>query len=45
MGDEPATPPRVEQLDVITKMSPWCTVVKNKLGVSLKDVFIALYKE
>lgn len=43
--DEPATLPRVEQLIIITEISPWCTVVKNERGVTLGDICTAVYKE
>lgn len=43
--DEAATLPRVSELVVITRHSPWCTIVKNKHGVTLADVCGALFKE
>ncbi|KAI0078976.1 hypothetical protein K474DRAFT_1738810 [Panus rudis PR-1116 ss-1] len=43
--DEPATLPRVSELMLITKASPWMTVVKNPDGVVLADIFEALYKD
>ncbi|KAI0628792.1 hypothetical protein C8Q77DRAFT_1161822 [Trametes polyzona] len=43
--DEPATLPRVEELIVITEVSPWCTIVKNPQGVTLGDVCTTLFKE
>ncbi|EIW60956.1 uncharacterized protein TRAVEDRAFT_58002 [Trametes versicolor FP-101664 SS1] len=43
--DEPATLPRVEELIIITEVSPWCTIIKNPQGVTLGDVCTTLYKE
>ncbi|CCM04525.1 uncharacterized protein FIBRA_06706 [Fibroporia radiculosa] len=43
--DEPATLPRVDQLIIITDMSPWCTVVKNPAGVTLNDICSTLWRE
>jgi len=40
-GDEPATIPRVEELYIISKLSPWVTTIKAsnpKRGVSLQDI-------
>ncbi|KAI8974263.1 hypothetical protein BD414DRAFT_498622 [Trametes punicea] len=43
--EEPATLPRVEELIIITEVSPWCTIVRNPQGVTLGDVVTTLYKE
>ncbi|GBE82811.1 hypothetical protein SCP_0411970 [Sparassis crispa] len=43
--DEPATLPRVDQLIIITEVSPWCTIVRNPQGVTLGDICTALHKE
>ncbi|KAH9857492.1 hypothetical protein C2E23DRAFT_865325 [Lenzites betulinus] len=43
--DEPATLPRVEELIVITEVSPWCTTIRNPQGVTLGDVCTTLFKE
>jgi len=43
--DEAATLPRVSELIIITRHSPWCTIVKNKHGVTLADVCGALFKD
>lgn len=43
--EEPATMPRIEELIIITEFSPWCTIVKNPLGVTLGDVCTTLFKE
>lgn len=43
--DEPATLPRVQQLIIITEISPWCTIVKNERGVTMNDVCTAVWKE
>lgn len=36
---EPATHPRVQQLYLITNRSPWYTLIENKDGVTVGDVF------
>ncbi|KAJ3518266.1 hypothetical protein NMY22_g13767 [Coprinellus aureogranulatus] len=43
--DQPATMPRVQQLIIITRSSPWCTTVFNDNGVSLGDVCIKLWQD
>ena len=43
--DEPATLPRVEQLIVISEITPWCTIVKNENGVTLGDICQQIWKE
>ncbi|KAJ7885363.1 hypothetical protein B0H13DRAFT_2650660 [Mycena leptocephala] len=43
--DEPATLPRVQQLIIITEISPWCTIVKNERGVTMNDVCTAVWKD
>jgi hypothetical protein len=43
--DEPATLPRVDQLIIISRYSPWCTIVRNDAGVTVGDVCSAIYKE
>ncbi|PPQ82384.1 hypothetical protein CVT25_008345 [Psilocybe cyanescens] len=43
--DEPATLPRVSQLIIISKHSPWCTIVKKDSGVTIGDLCSALFKE
>ena len=43
--EEPATMPRVEELIIITELSPWCTIIKNPQGVTLGDVCQTLFKE
>lgn len=37
--------PRVEELIIITEFSPWCTIIKNPLGVTLGDICTTLFKE
>ena len=37
--------PRVEELIIITELSPWCTIIKNPQGVTLGDVCQTLFKE
>jgi len=43
--DQPATLPRIQELILITDLSPWCTIVKNERGVTMSDVCTALWKE
>ncbi|PPQ71793.1 hypothetical protein CVT24_006144 [Panaeolus cyanescens] len=43
--DEPATLPRVNQLIIISRQSPWCTIVKKDTGVTIGDVCSTIYKE
>lgn len=43
--EEPATLPRVEQLIIITQLSPWCTIIKNPNGVTMNDVCTKLWEE
>lgn len=45
MKDEPATLPRVQELIVITDLSPWCTIVRNANGVTMHDVCSVIWKE
>lgn len=43
---QPATLPRVEELILISKWSPWCTVVKNVAdGVTMEDVLNAIHND
>lgn len=42
--DEPATFPRVAEMYIITKYSPWVTHVENPGGITLKDVCVALWQ-
>ncbi|TFK25751.1 hypothetical protein FA15DRAFT_668089 [Coprinopsis marcescibilis] len=43
--DHPATLPRVCQVIIITKNSPWCTIVTNDSGVTVQDICIKLWQE
>lgn len=43
--DEPATLPRVKQLIIISRYSPWCTIVKNDEGVTIGNVCSTIYKQ
>jgi hypothetical protein len=43
--DEPATLPRVQQMYIISDLSPWCTTVKNDKGVTLGDICQQIWKE
>ncbi|KAF9268290.1 hypothetical protein L218DRAFT_977577 [Marasmius fiardii PR-910] len=43
--DEFATVPRVTRLILITRLSPWCTIVDNDSGVTLKDICEAIWKD
>ncbi|KAI0034996.1 hypothetical protein K488DRAFT_44311 [Vararia minispora EC-137] len=44
-GAEPATLPRMKELYIISPESPWCTTVRNDGGVTLQDVFSAVWKD
>ncbi|KAF8500561.1 hypothetical protein BU17DRAFT_78442 [Hysterangium stoloniferum] len=43
--DEPATLPRVEEILLITKHSPWCLKVINPNGVTVENVLGAMFME
>lgn len=43
--DEPATIPRMAEIVIITKASPWCTVVRNEKGVTLGDICQTLWQQ
>ncbi|KAK0210161.1 hypothetical protein DFS33DRAFT_262250 [Desarmillaria ectypa] len=43
--DEPATLPRVQQLYIITDITPWCTTVKNDRGVTMNDICQAMWRD
>jgi len=43
--DQPATMPRMTEIIIITRHSPWCTIVKNERGVTLADVCTVLWRE
>ena len=43
--DEPATLPRVARLVVISRLSPWCTIITRETGVTIADVCSTIYKE
>lgn len=43
--DEPATLPRISQLIVISRLSPWCTIITRESGVTVADVCSSIYKE
>lgn len=43
--DEPATLPRVDEIIIITELSPWCTIVKNPQGVTMNDICSTIWKE
>ncbi|KAI5122374.1 hypothetical protein M0805_004131 [Coniferiporia weirii] len=43
--DETATLPRLTEIVIISRASPWCTIVRNSKGVSLADVCGQLWKE
>ncbi|KAG9001594.1 hypothetical protein FRB94_003681 [Tulasnella sp. JGI-2019a] len=44
-GNEPATIPRVQELHIICRLTPWHTHVRNQTGVTLGDVCAALGKQ
>ncbi|KJA21099.1 hypothetical protein HYPSUDRAFT_42482 [Hypholoma sublateritium FD-334 SS-4] len=43
--DEPATLPRVTQIILISRFSPWCTIIKKDTGVTIGDICSAIYKD
>ncbi|PAV20672.1 hypothetical protein PNOK_0329900 [Pyrrhoderma noxium] len=43
--DEVATLPRVTELYVITRASPWCSIVKNPNGVTLQDIIGTIWRD
>ncbi|KAF9484966.1 hypothetical protein BDN70DRAFT_871966 [Pholiota conissans] len=43
--DQPATLPRVSQLIIISKYSPWCTIVKKDTGVTIGDICSIIYRD
>jgi len=43
--DEPATLPRVSRLVVISRVSPWCTIITRETGVTIADVCSSIYKD
>jgi hypothetical protein len=43
--DEPATLPRVSRLVVISRLSPWCTIITRETGVTIADVCSTIFKE
>ena len=43
--EEVATLPRVTELIIISRLSPWCTIVRNPRGVCMADVCTQLWKE
>jgi len=44
-GNEPATIPRVQELHIICRLTPWHTHVRNPTGVTIADVCAALGKQ
>lgn len=45
MKDEAATLPRITEIVIIARRSPWCTIVRKEIGVTLEDVCAALWRE
>ena len=43
--DEPATLPRVSRLVLISRLSPWCTIINRETGVTIADVCSTIFKE
>ncbi|OCB84512.1 hypothetical protein A7U60_g8498 [Sanghuangporus baumii] len=43
--NETATLPRVTELIIIARESPWCTVVKNQHGVTLGDICVQIWRD
>ncbi|KAG8924309.1 hypothetical protein FRC03_008881 [Tulasnella sp. 419] len=44
-GNEPATIPRVQELHIICRSSPWHTHIRNAAGVTVGDVCAAIGKQ
>jgi len=44
-GNEPATIPRVQEIHVICKLTPWHSQIRNPAGVTVADVCAALGKQ
>ncbi|KAG8905860.1 hypothetical protein FRB99_008071 [Tulasnella sp. 403] len=44
-GNEPATIPRVQEVHIISKLTPWHTHIRNPGGVTVADVCTALGKQ
>lgn len=42
--DQPAVLPRCTTIYILCRQSPWCVPVENRTGVTVKDVFSALYQ-
>jgi len=43
--EEPATLPRVSQIVLVSRYSPWCTIVKKETGVTIGDICSAIFKD
>lgn len=43
--DEPATLPRVSELVILSRDSPWTTTIRNERGVSVGDVWTGIFKD
>lgn len=43
--DEPATLPRVSELTVLSRDSPWTVTIRNEQGVTVGDVWIGVFKD
>lgn len=42
--DQPATLPRLTEIMIISKLSPWITVIRSEKGVTMADVCTQLWK-
>lgn len=42
---EPATLPRVSELMVVSRDSPWTTTIRNEQGVTVGDVWIGIFRD
>jgi len=42
--EQPAVLPRCTTLYILCRQTPWCIPVENRTGVTVKDVFSALYQ-
>ncbi|PVF98348.1 hypothetical protein CPB86DRAFT_774908 [Serendipita vermifera] len=41
--EQPAVLPRCTSIYIICRQTPWCIPIENRTGVTIKDVFSALY--
>ncbi|EJD48706.1 hypothetical protein AURDEDRAFT_183264 [Auricularia subglabra TFB-10046 SS5] len=41
----PATLPRLSEIIIITRASPWITTIRSPGGVTISDIFVGLYRD